>query len=129
MKPSLPIPPAFGPRLSTSRAALSPLSINSSCAITSNGSSGRKPRRAPNCLRRWSPPLVPSTGRPIGSWQGASWISGPAPHIGISLEGVIVKDQLEGLVTQMVERGILFDEAVGEFEKRFIKRILDRANG
>lgn len=29
----------------------------------------------------------------------------------------------------MVERGILFDEAVGEFEKRFIKRVLDRANG
>lgn len=29
----------------------------------------------------------------------------------------------------MVERGILFEEAVGEFEKRFIKRILDRADG
>ena len=29
----------------------------------------------------------------------------------------------------MVERGILFDEAVGEFEKRFIKRVLDRENG
>ena len=29
----------------------------------------------------------------------------------------------------MVERGILFDEAVGEFEKRFIKRILERADG
>jgi Fis family transcriptional regulator, factor for inversion stimulation protein len=40
-----------------------------------------------------------------------------------------VKDQLEGLVNQMVERGILFDEAVGEFEKRFIKRILDRVKG
>ena len=40
-----------------------------------------------------------------------------------------MRDQLEGLVTQMVERGILFDEAVGEFEKRFIKRILDRTNG
>ena len=40
-----------------------------------------------------------------------------------------MKDQLEGLVTQMVDRGILFDEAVGEFEKRFIKRVLDRANG
>ncbi len=37
-----------------------------------------------------------------------------------------MKDQLEGLVNQMVERGILFDEAVGEFEKRFIKRVLDR---
>ncbi|HSC44364.1 MAG TPA: helix-turn-helix domain-containing protein [Candidatus Acidoferrum sp.] len=40
-----------------------------------------------------------------------------------------MKDQLEGLVSQMVERGILFDEAVGEFEKRFIKRILERADG
>jgi DNA-binding protein Fis len=40
-----------------------------------------------------------------------------------------VKDQLDGLVSQMVERGILFDEAVEEFEKRFIKRVLDRANG
>ena len=40
-----------------------------------------------------------------------------------------MKDQLEGLVTQMVDRGILFDEAVGEFEKRFIKRVLERANG
>ncbi len=40
-----------------------------------------------------------------------------------------MKDQLEGLVSQMVDRGILFDEAVGEFEKRFIKRVLDRTNG
>jgi Fis family transcriptional regulator len=40
-----------------------------------------------------------------------------------------VRDQLEGLVTQMVERGILFDEAVGEFEKRFIKRVLEHTNG
>jgi len=40
-----------------------------------------------------------------------------------------VKDQLEGLVTQMVERGILFEEAIGEFEKRFIKRTLERAQG
>jgi len=27
-----------------------------------------------------------------------------------------------------VELGILFDEAVGEFEKRFIKRVLERTN-
>lgn len=40
-----------------------------------------------------------------------------------------VKDQLEGLVMQMVEDGILFDEAVGEFEKRFIKKVLDGAHG
>jgi len=42
---------------------------------------------------------------------------------------MVMKDQLEGLVAQMVERGILFDEAIGEFEKRFIKRALERTNG
>jgi len=40
-----------------------------------------------------------------------------------------VKDQLEALVGQMVERGIMFDDAVNEFEKKFIKRVLDRSNG
>jgi len=40
-----------------------------------------------------------------------------------------MKDQLEGLVAQMVDRGIRFDEAVGEFEKRFIKRALEQTNG
>jgi len=40
-----------------------------------------------------------------------------------------VKDQLEGLVSQMVDRGILFEEAIGEFEKRFIRRTLERAQG
>ena len=29
----------------------------------------------------------------------------------------------------MVERGIHFDEAVNEFEKKFIKRVLDRSHG
>ena len=40
-----------------------------------------------------------------------------------------MKDQLEALVGQMVERGIHFDEAVNEFEKKFIKRVLDRSRG
>ncbi|MBZ5539807.1 MAG: histidine kinase [Acidobacteriia bacterium] len=40
-----------------------------------------------------------------------------------------MKDQLEGLVSQMVEHGILFEEAVGEFEKRFIKHVLEHAKG
>lgn len=29
----------------------------------------------------------------------------------------------------MVDRGILLDEAVHEFEKKFIKRVLERLNG
>jgi DNA-binding NtrC family response regulator len=40
-----------------------------------------------------------------------------------------MKDQLESLVGTMVERGILLEEAVGEFEKKFIKRVLERFNG
>jgi DNA-binding protein Fis len=40
-----------------------------------------------------------------------------------------VKDQLESLVGQMVERGILFTEALTEFEKRYIRRVLERAGG
>ena len=40
-----------------------------------------------------------------------------------------MKDILEGLVSQMVERGILFDEAMGEFEKKFIKGVLERVEG
>ena len=40
-----------------------------------------------------------------------------------------MKDQLEALVGQMVDRGIQFDEAINEFEKKFIKRVLDRSRG
>jgi DNA-binding protein Fis len=40
-----------------------------------------------------------------------------------------VKDQLESLVGMMVDRGILLDEAVHEFEKKFIKRVLESLNG
>ncbi len=41
----------------------------------------------------------------------------------------MMKDQLENLVGRMVENGILFPEAVNEFEKKFIKRVLDYADG
>jgi DNA-binding NtrC family response regulator len=40
-----------------------------------------------------------------------------------------VKDQLESLINQMIEHGILFTEAVSEFEKKFIKRMLEKNNG
>lgn len=40
-----------------------------------------------------------------------------------------MKDQLEGLIAKMIEGGILFDEAVEDFEKKFIKRVLDRTAG
>jgi DNA-binding NtrC family response regulator len=40
-----------------------------------------------------------------------------------------VKDQLEALVNRMIEHGILYSDAVSEFEKRFIERILDKHKG
>ena len=40
-----------------------------------------------------------------------------------------MKDQLEALISQMVEQGIAYEDAISEFEKRFIKRVLDKANG
>lgn len=40
-----------------------------------------------------------------------------------------MKEALEALVTEMIEKGILFDEARTEFERRFIKQILDRHDG
>jgi len=40
-----------------------------------------------------------------------------------------VKDQLESLIVRMMDNGILFPEAVNEFEKKYIKRALDQAKG
>jgi Fis family transcriptional regulator, factor for inversion stimulation protein len=40
-----------------------------------------------------------------------------------------VKQQLDALVTEMIEKGILFGDARKEFEKRFIARMLQRHKG
>jgi transcriptional regulator with PAS, ATPase and Fis domain len=40
-----------------------------------------------------------------------------------------MKQELEALVTEMIERGILFSDARREFEKRFIFRMLQRHRG
>ena len=40
-----------------------------------------------------------------------------------------MKSTLEGLVKEMVEKGILFEDAVAEFEKHFILLVLKRTNG
>lgn len=39
-----------------------------------------------------------------------------------------MKTELESLVDQMITRGILFEEAVKEFEKKFILKVLVRNN-
>ncbi|HKT81450.1 MAG TPA: helix-turn-helix domain-containing protein [Vicinamibacterales bacterium] len=41
----------------------------------------------------------------------------------------MISERLEKLVEEMVERGVQFDDAVREFEKRFISRVLGRCDG
>jgi DNA-binding NtrC family response regulator len=40
-----------------------------------------------------------------------------------------VRDQLESLVQQMLDRGVRYDDARREFEKVFLTRALQRAHG
>jgi DNA-binding NtrC family response regulator len=40
-----------------------------------------------------------------------------------------LRDQLERLVDEMVSKGIRFDDAQREFEKRFISHVLTRSEG
>jgi DNA-binding NtrC family response regulator len=40
-----------------------------------------------------------------------------------------VRERLEHLIGEMVERGILFEDAVGAFERTFITKVLDRTDG
>jgi DNA-binding NtrC family response regulator len=41
----------------------------------------------------------------------------------------VIAERLEKLVEEMVEKGVRFDDAVTEFEKRFIARMLNRCDG
>jgi DNA-binding NtrC family response regulator len=41
----------------------------------------------------------------------------------------VISDRLEKLVEEMVDKGVQFEDAVREFEKRFIARVLTSNNG
>jgi DNA-binding NtrC family response regulator len=41
----------------------------------------------------------------------------------------MISDRLEKLVEEMVDKGVQFDDAVREFEKRFIARVLGHCEG
>jgi DNA-binding NtrC family response regulator len=41
----------------------------------------------------------------------------------------MIAERLERLVDEMVEKGVQFDDAVKEFEKRFISRVLGACDG
>ncbi len=40
-----------------------------------------------------------------------------------------MKEKLEALVLQMIDQEIRFEDACAEFERRFIRKVLDRVNG
>ena len=40
-----------------------------------------------------------------------------------------MREQLDSLVREMLDKGILYDDARREFEKMFITRALQRSNG
>jgi DNA-binding NtrC family response regulator len=41
----------------------------------------------------------------------------------------VIADRLEKLVEEMVDRGVHFGDAVHEFERRFISRVLGQCDG
>jgi DNA-binding NtrC family response regulator len=41
----------------------------------------------------------------------------------------MISDRLDKLVDEMVDRGVQFDDAIHEFEKRFISRVLGGCDG
>jgi len=41
----------------------------------------------------------------------------------------MIADRLERLVEEMVDKGVRFDDAVREFERRFIVRVLGKEDG
>ena len=41
----------------------------------------------------------------------------------------MISERLERLVEEMVDRSVQFDDAVHEFEKRFIARVLNQCDG
>jgi len=41
----------------------------------------------------------------------------------------MISERLERLVEEMVEKGVHFEDAMQEFEKRFISRVLGRCEG
>ena len=40
-----------------------------------------------------------------------------------------IKDRLESLIVEMIEKGILFADAVNQFEKQYIGKVLKRHRG
>jgi Fis family transcriptional regulator, factor for inversion stimulation protein len=66
------------------------------------------------------PPEQPTRGHAPGS---------AALAVQIHERSIVVRDQLEALINQMIEKGVLYDDAIGEFQSRFIRVVMERTNG
>ena len=42
---------------------------------------------------------------------------------------MVIREQLERLIDEMITKGVRYEDAQREFEKRFIAHILDKADG
>ncbi|MGH9357444.1 MAG: helix-turn-helix domain-containing protein [Terriglobia bacterium] len=40
-----------------------------------------------------------------------------------------MKDQLDALINQMIEHGVHYEDAISEFQKRFLKKVLEKHDG
>ncbi|MGH9470360.1 MAG: helix-turn-helix domain-containing protein [Terriglobia bacterium] len=40
-----------------------------------------------------------------------------------------MKDQLDALINQMIEHGVHYEDAISEFQKRFIRKALEKNEG
>src|SRR4029079_15825416 len=81
-------------------------------------SSERSARRSPRCRPTSSNGRARNTSRRTGCSREESFSRPP----------VMMRDDLSFLVQQMIDRGILFDDAQRQFERVFITRALAKTN-
>ncbi len=72
-------------------------------------------------------PSLPDDGHRAARARNTWTPSGCSPAASCSRPPV--RDQLEQLVQEMLDKGVLYDDARREFEKMFIARALQRAEG
>jgi hypothetical protein len=77
---------------------------------------------------RWNkqPPVPGVAGRCRGKDPREVRRGVPSPH---RAGAAVISERLERLVEEMVDKGVQFDDAVHEFEKRFIARVLGQVLG
>ena len=113
--------PGSGRATGINPAGRSRVSTSSSSAITWSAFVGTNSPRSRRCPTRSSPEHETSTWRRFDASPDAN-CSERRPHRMIS-------ERLQKLVEEMVEKGVHFEDAVRELEKRFIVQVLGQCAG